>query len=396
MQSGTMIPLDSRPTQNRVLRYLRPMPNTHLNAITSLKNHLRPLLKEHQRAGLEMAVEQKNWLNAAIYANNLSELELALGGIAAAIADAESAVAHAERSGEAFQRLARRTDQADALHQAGEAQAARALFEEAEAIQAEYDPEAPRLYSGASFRYCEWLLSQAERAAWRVGTGGAATPLDNRASMVGERPFDAAQGPPFDGWRAASSHGAEVRSPSGVEGQAPLIAACIEAAGRAEAALVIAEQNNDLLGIALHRLTLARAALYRECLAADSPLGSAGQAPAISETLQRTVSEAVDALRQAGTMDHLPRGLLTRAWVRALTRDLAGAEADLIEAQGIAEAGPMPLFLADIHLTRARLSFPRDPAGARADLLEARRLIGEHGYHRRDGELADAQAWIGP
>ena len=44
----------------------------------------------------------------------------------------------------------------------------------------------------------------------------------------------------------------------------------------------------------------------------------------------------------------------------------------------------MPLFQADIHLTRARLF--RD----RASLADARRLIEKHGYHRRDGELADA------
>jgi internalin A len=46
----------------------------------------------------------------------------------------------------------------------------------------------------------------------------------------------------------------------------------------------------------------------------------------------------------------------------------------------------MPLHQADIHLTRARLF--RD----RAALAEARRLIEKHGYHRRDGELADAEA----
>ena len=46
--------------------------------------------------------------------------------------------------------------------------------------------------------------------------------------------------------------------------------------------------------------------------------------------------------------------------------------------------GRVPLFQADIQLTRARLF--RD----RVALEEARRLIEKHGYHRRDGELADA------
>ena len=67
---------------------------------------------------------------------------------------------------------------------------------------------------------------------------------------------------------------------------------------------------------------------------------------------------AVAGLRRAGTADHLPRGLLTRAWLRCLTGARTGpdsAQSDLDEAWEIAERGPMPLFLADIHLHRARL-----------------------------------------
>ncbi|MCG6860697.1 MAG: hypothetical protein LJE70_05390 [Chromatiaceae bacterium] len=61
-------------------------------------------------------------------------------------------------------------------------------------------------------------------------------------------------------------------------------------------------------------------------------------------------------------------------------------------------AATMPLYQADILLTRARLFGLRDqeadyPWGSpQADLAEARRLIEKHGYHRRDQELADAEA----
>ena len=54
----------------------------------------------------------------------------------------------------------------------------------------------------------------------------------------------------------------------------------------------------------------------------------------------------------------------------------------------------MPLYRADILLTRARLSLSPGPpisASPRDDLTEARRLINKHGYHRRDEELADAE-----
>lgn len=60
----------------------------------------------------------------------------------------------------------------------------------------------------------------------------------------------------------------------------------------------------------------------------------------------------------------------------------------------IAERGPMPLHMADIHLYRARLFFRERqyPWGSpQQDLAEARRLIVKHGYGRRLPELADAE-----
>jgi hypothetical protein len=63
----------------------------------------------------------------------------------------------------------------------------------------------------------------------------------------------------------------------------------------------------------------------------------------------------------------------------------ARARALLDEAQQLAERGPMPLVLADVHLHRARLF--RD----RAELATAAKLIRELGYGRRFDELADAE-----
>ena len=47
---------------------------------------------EPMRAALEMAIEQENWKSAAIRASNLSELELTLGDVSAAVADGEQSV----------------------------------------------------------------------------------------------------------------------------------------------------------------------------------------------------------------------------------------------------------------------------------------------------------------
>ena len=105
-------------------------------------------------------------------------------------------------------------------------------------------------------------------------------------------------------------------------------------------------------------------------------------------------------LRRAGVQD-CPLGLLTRAWLRFLTGARTGrdsAQSDLNEAFEIAERGPMPLFMADIHLHRARLfGLSKDrPASypwtsPQDNLAEARRLIEKHGYWRRKEELEDAE-----
>jgi hypothetical protein len=83
------------------------------------------------------------------------------------------------------------------------------------------------------------------------------------------------------------------------------------------------------------------------------------------------------------------------------------AQTDLNEAGEIAACGPMRLFMADIHLYRARFFGMRNGEfGARneeseypwespvADLAAAEKLIKGCGYHRRDEELSDAQAAI--
>ena len=310
------------------------------------------------RAGLPIEVKRGDWQNAAISASNLSELELTLGEVAGAVGDAEQSVTYADRSGDAFQRMGKRTTHGDALHQAGRRAEAEARFREAEQMQAERQPAYPLLYSLSGFRYCDLLLAEAERAAW--------------GKDEGRRRKD------------------------------ELLAVCRAVSERAAQTLKWVESwQLDILSIALDHLTLGRAALYAAIL--DSR-DSALRFP------HSELASAVSGLRRAGTQDHLPRGLLTRAWQRSLTGALTSAQAgpdsaqsDLDEAWEIAERGPMPLFLADIHLYRARL-FGRQEAGdsretypwesPEKDLAEARRLIIKHGYLRRMSELEDAEACL--
>ncbi len=116
------------------------------------------------RAGLEMRVAQENWNNAARIAGNLSELALARGDVAGACGYAEQAVAHADRSGDAFLREVMRTALADARAGAAAASPARALFAEAERMQVARQPAYPRLYSLRGYQYCDLLLDAGDFA----------------------------------------------------------------------------------------------------------------------------------------------------------------------------------------------------------------------------------------
>jgi Putative ATP-dependent DNA helicase recG C-terminal len=318
----------------------------NLRALGRLTEAVEPM-----RAALEMGVEQDNWKDAAVRAGNLSGLEVTLGELVRAVADAEQAVTYADRIDDLLMGMVIRTTHADVLHQAGRRSEAESRFREAEVMQAESQPDYPLLYSVRGFQYCDLLLAPSERAAWQ---------LTLRRSVVPPPSF--------------------------------LVEVCRAVSRRAVQTLQWVTPLYWLLDIALDQLTVFRAALYEAILEEASP-----------DAFRSSIQHAVDGLRRAGQQDHLPSGLLTRAWLRSLSGEQIGPESaqnDLDEAWEIAERGPMPLFMADIHLHRARLfGRPNDEGrGAdypwespQVDLGEARRLIEKHGYWRRKEELEDAE-----
>ena len=313
-----------------------------LRALGRLREAVEPM-----RANLKMRVDREEWQHAPSSAGNLSELELTLGDVDGAVRDAEQSVDFADLSGDAFQRMSKRTTLAEALHQAGRRDDAVARFREAEAMQAERQPTYPLLYSLQGYRYCDLLLAGAERAAWRAALHADLLPQ-------GEKELEG----------------------------------CCEAERRAEGAQrawrKIFSIDPPVLDIALDHLTLGRAALYRSILEWSGDTCT----PAVSATRDPAseIEQAVGGLRRAGQSQLLPLGLLTRAWLHHRSGEADGARADLDEVWEIAERGPMPLFQADVQLYRARLFRDREA------LAEARRLIESHGYGRRLEELADAEA----
>ncbi|MCP3960536.1 MAG: hypothetical protein GY719_22060, partial [bacterium] len=219
----------------------------------------------------------------------------------------------------------------------------------------------PLLYSLRGFQYCDLLLAGAERAGWRAPSAAGS-----------------AAGPAADGEQSRRDAGA----PSA------LAEACRDVEERTGQTLEWARQvGAPLLDFALNHLTLGRAGLYRAILERPDLQGPPGDLPASALDSPRSeIEQAVDGLRRAGQLQYVPLGLLTRAWLRALSGDADGARVDLDEAWEIAARGPMPLHQADVHLHRARLFRDRDA------LAKARLLIEKHGYGRRLDELADAEA----
>jgi tetratricopeptide (TPR) repeat protein len=328
-----------------------------LRALGRLTEAIEPM-----RAALKMEVQQEAWIKAAINASNLSQLELTLGEVSMAVSDAERSVIYADRSGDAFQRITKRISYADALHQANREREALQCFHDAEQMQKDYQPVFPLLYAVQGFWYCDLLLAAPERAAWR-----------------------------------------EIYRPD-VGGQRPeLIEKCRVTSQRAAQTFEWVTGKGGPLEETLDYLTLGRAALYEVIV---------GQSDRRPLTLGLSnIDAAVDGLRRAGQQWFLPGGLLTRAWLRFLTDAHTGPESaqeDLDEAWEIAERGPMRLFMADIHLYRARLfgsqgsgagsrGYPWNknpdgsPRGPKDDLAAARKLIEQCGYWRRKEELEDAE-----
>jgi tetratricopeptide (TPR) repeat protein len=319
-----------------------------LRALGRLTEASEPL-----RASIAYHVKQEDWRNAAVTAHNLSELELTLGKLKESVADGQQSVTYCDQSDDEFWIICTRTMHAEALYHAGRYAEAEQRFEEAETRWATTYPHAPLMSSLSGYRYCDLQLDAAERSAWQLM-------LTNRV-------------------------------PDSVEQSiSELIDACDFLQQRAAKTLAwVTGWKQSILTLALDHLTIGRTLLYKAILGVPSIEDSAA-----------SIEQAVSDLRRAGDMIYFPRGLLTRAWYRYLTKQRTGpesAQSDLDEAWEIAERGPMRVYLADVLLYRARLFFA-EPAypwdSPQADLEAARNLIETCGYGRRTEELEAAEACI--
>ena len=126
-----------------------------LKALGRLREALAPT-----KAHVEKAVQQQNWKEAALATKNLSELQLALGGVAQAKISSQRSVTYADKSGLGIWRTGARTTDADAFHHAGEASIALNKFREAEQVFYENEPENLLLDAKPGYCYCDLLFTQ--------------------------------------------------------------------------------------------------------------------------------------------------------------------------------------------------------------------------------------------
>jgi tetratricopeptide (TPR) repeat protein len=126
-----------------------------LRAIGRLPEAIQPF-----EASLKAYMINKNWKFAAINAGNLSQLLLILGRVEESVAVARQGLSYADKSRDWEQKMKRRANLANVLHQYGEIAEVEQLFREAESLQKKNQPEYKYLYSLQGFRYCDLRLEQ--------------------------------------------------------------------------------------------------------------------------------------------------------------------------------------------------------------------------------------------
>ncbi|MEQ1812499.1 MAG: hypothetical protein ABL889_21395, partial [Terricaulis sp.] len=347
--------------------------------------------EQAESASLALDVAEESWKNASISAANVSEARLDLGDVSGGVDAGEQAVDYADRSGDAFQMISRRSTHAAALAQAGRLGEAAALFTDAEARQAKRQLGLPLLYSGQGYQYCDLLLARGraaevrERAAYGLDVVlrgsknlldiALNTLADGRALALlaahgrADRPEARAR---LDAAVAALRRaGAEHHLPRGLFARAQHLRRMDEftvAAKDLEEALDIAERGAMKLFLADYALESARLALAQ---IADAP--------------QEQLVPLVETMEVASAAPSSRFSLVDLIFGKKPIRRVPETQQNVVS--------PPPSRPRREPLTENER---RHLADAEAHYAEAFRLVQDTGYHRRDSELADLRARLDP
>jgi tetratricopeptide (TPR) repeat protein len=329
----------------------------YLRAVGRLIDALPPL-----QVALEMSIKAKNWVNVTIVGGNMADVLAKLGRLNEALAKARDAITHADRTGDMHYRSSRRSHLGYILHSLGDRDGALLVLTKAESLATEENGDS-YLAGVGGFYVCERLLRDAEIAMWRVI-------MQNRG-CINAIPTTSAADSIIIALGDIHKRSAKTR------------ASC-----RANGA--------PILTLAFEEFNAARTALMRAVLHPDSEN---------VERLEALVASALVSFQEASHIDEIPRVLLLAATLRLIIGDAGRSIEALNRAWQVSERSRMRLFLADVHLHRARLFHWSDdypwskspdgsPRGPADDLAAAEKIINECGYHRRDEELADAKQVI--
>jgi hypothetical protein len=277
-----------------------------------------------RRPRIQICEKLADWKGAAASAQNLVELLLPLGQLTEAQQAGQQGIAWAGQTDDKFLQIASQTDLAATLHRLGTLAKSRAAFETAENIEKEAYPQYPWLTSIQGTQYCTLLLDcAADVPAWEAV-------LERGQYMLAE-----------------------------------------------------SEPNNQLLCVAFHHLTIARAL-------------NALQRPAAA---QPEFDAAVGGMWKASKIDFMPEVLLARANFCRQQGELDASQRDLDEAWEIITRCGMRLYEAEACLLQGNLGLDQltspcpPPKGeflkeAEAAYQQAKELITEMNYGLRFAELS--------
>ncbi|HLO17230.1 MAG TPA: tetratricopeptide repeat protein, partial [Anaerolineales bacterium] len=125
----------------------------YLRALGRLMEAVSPM-----QSSMDLAILENDWLNAAVQANNLSELHLFIGNTTQAVSYASRCIEFADNSGNPLWQVISRSTHANVLHQRGLFVEAEIAFTEAEERQKK--GRHPILCYLRGFQYCDLLISQ--------------------------------------------------------------------------------------------------------------------------------------------------------------------------------------------------------------------------------------------
>lgn len=134
----------------------------------------------------------------------------------------------------------------------------------------------------------------------------------------------------------------------------------------------------DLIDFALLYLSLGQAYLF--------------QSPSMDAEAITNLNLAMDYLRRAGRVVHIPRGRLALADLYLMRGDFKEAKINLDEALATATRNQTELHQADCHLKYARLYLEQgENEKAQESWAKAKEIIDRRGYHRRDKDIKDLE-----